>query len=276
MPLAAAPSPRAIACSTAEEELCSSFSDCSLGRSSDDIISQAVAFAEGVRRAQQRMANTSTADQGAGHSSEFLMDHVASHMLALGMRVQRSHAGGAAQVRACAPRAAPAAADHAVLKTITTVMCCAMPCCAARHRHPRLHTAARGPHRATARPRTHTCAAAQGGCTSLHGIMRAPQADGKESIVLVTPTALTPGPDRGDAPPGGAPLVLGAVALLLSHLRSSPHAGWLAKDLIWVVPDARCEGSLAALEAWARAYQVRVRRLAWVFWPASIRVSIDC
>jgi len=145
-----------------------------------------------------------------------------------------------------------------------------------------------------------------GACTTLHGILRAPHADGKESLVIVTPAVLTPGecaaspgthcptstacaaracvalwgpaaarpsrlqaasqaphpsphtsgPDAGDAPPAGAPLLFSATSLFLSHLRFSPHATWLAKDVIWVVPDARCEGSLAALERWTRAYQV--------------------
>jgi hypothetical protein len=55
----------------------------------------------------------------------------------------------------------------------------------------------------------------------------------------------------GDAPAAGAPLVVAAAAALLAHLQLS---GWLAKDLVWLVPDARC-GSLEATRRWTQLYQ---------------------
>ena len=57
----------------------------------------------------------------------------------------------------------------------------------------------------------------------------------------------------GDAPAAGAPLLLAAAAAFLGHAQ---RVGWVGKDLVWVVPDARC-GSLRSLHAWAHMYQVR-------------------
>lgn len=63
-----------------------------------------------------------------------------------------------------------------------------------------------------------------------------------------------PGGDGfGDAHPAGAPLLAAAATAFLNHM-AGPGAIWQAKDLVWVVPDARC-GSLPALETWAAAYQ---------------------
>lgn len=57
--------------------------------------------------------------------------------------------------------------------------------------------------------------------------------------------------EEGDAPAAGAPLLLAAAASLVAHLQL---AGWLAKDLVWLVPDARC-GSTHATRRWTEAYQ---------------------
>lgn len=50
----------------------------------------------------------------------------------------------------------------------------------------------------------------------------------------------------------GALLALALGAALLRHLGSS--APWLAKEVLWLLPDASC-GLVPALQAWADAYQ---------------------
>jgi hypothetical protein len=57
-----------------------------------------------------------------------------------------------------------------------------------------------------------------------------------------------------DAPAAGSPLLLGAAVSLMRHLSS---VTWLSRDVVWVVPDARC-GATTALLAWAARYHVRV------------------
>jgi hypothetical protein len=42
---------------------------------------------------------------------------------------------------------------------------------------------------------------------------------------------------------------------LMTHLA---HVPWLAKEVIWLLPDASC-GLLAALQAWTHTYQLLVR-----------------
>jgi hypothetical protein len=50
----------------------------------------------------------------------------------------------------------------------------------------------------------------------------------------------------------GALLALSLGATVLAHLGSA--APWLAKEVVWLLPDASC-GLLAAMQAWADAYQ---------------------
>lgn len=91
-------------------------------------------------------------------------------------------------------------------------------------------------------------------CTNLHGILRSRRGDGKEAIVIVTPMQLSLGSAQGgnnSSEADAAALLLGAVAMLAGHLGNTQ---WLAKDLVWVVPDARC-GSLRSLQHWVSLYQ---------------------
>lgn len=41
---------------------------------------------------------------------------------------------------------------------------------------------------------------------------------------------------------------------LVTHLAATP---WLAKELIWLLPDASC-GLVGSVEAWAYTYQLQV------------------
>ena len=53
---------------------------------------------------------------------------------------------------------------------------------------------------------------------------------------------------------GSASLLLGAGAMLSAHL-GAVH--WLAKDLVWVLPDEGCPGGAqAGLRHWVRRYQL--------------------
>ena len=79
------------------------------------------------------------------------------------------------------------------------------------------------------------------------GIIRAPQADGKEAIVLVTPynpveTSLHD------------TLSLGIAYSIFSLLT---QVTWLAKDIVWLVADSRY-GEYAAVSAWLRDYHTPV------------------
>jgi glycosylphosphatidylinositol transamidase len=90
-------------------------------------------------------------------------------------------------------------------------------------------------------------------CAALHAVLRAPRGDGKESVAIVTPVALQPRP-RALARQGRADAALAlaaAHALVAGHLRDA--APWLAKDVVWIVPDASC-GGVEAVEAWLTAY----------------------
>lgn len=55
---------------------------------------------------------------------------------------------------------------------------------------------------------------------------------------------------------GGVALALALGSALLRHLGSG--APWLAKDVVWLLPDASC-GLVAAMGAWADAYAGQVR-----------------
>lgn len=52
----------------------------------------------------------------------------------------------------------------------------------------------------------------------------------------------------------GASLVVAVGYALMLHLRKVP---WLAKDIIWVMPDASC-GLMDSMEAWVATYQTLV------------------
>lgn len=95
-------------------------------------------------------------------------------------------------------------------------------------------------------------------CTNLHAVLRSKRGDGREALLLATPLALSP---RGAAAPprrqqqlqqsaGGAALALGAGHLFMDYLR---RVQWLAKDLIWLIPDAAC-GLQASADAWMAHY----------------------
>lgn len=79
------------------------------------------------------------------------------------------------------------------------------------------------------------------------GIIRAPQADGKEAIVLVTPynPVKTSLHDT---------LSLGIAYSIFSLLT---QVTWLAKDIVWLVADSRY-GEYAAVSAWLRDYHTPV------------------
>ena len=73
------------------------------------------------------------------------------------------------------------------------------------------------------------------------GLLRAPKSDGQEAIVFVTSV------HEWDSLQS---LALGAA--LFRHMSSVP---WLAKDIIWLVADAReCAGGEAAVRAWLNEY----------------------
>jgi hypothetical protein len=93
-------------------------------------------------------------------------------------------------------------------------------------------------------------------CAALHAVLRAPRGDGKESVAIVTPVALGAAAARRRSLAGqtrdDALLALTAAhALVAGHLRDA--AAWLAKDVVWVVPDASC-GAGEGVEAWLAAY----------------------
>eukprot|EP00955_Chlamydomonas_euryale_P058541 357104-Chlamydomonas_euryale.AAC.6 len=53
---------------------------------------------------------------------------------------------------------------------------------------------------------------------------------------------------------------MGAGAMLAAHLG---NVHWLAKDLVWLIPDARC-GPLHTTAAWAAQYQTPVSGVRWL------------
>ncbi|KAK4752828.1 hypothetical protein SAY87_021626 [Trapa incisa] len=76
------------------------------------------------------------------------------------------------------------------------------------------------------------------------GIARAPQGDGKEAVVLVTPYN-SENADLSDA------LSIGLTYSVFSLLT---QVTWLAKDIIWLVADSRY-GEYSSVSAWLRDYQ---------------------
>ncbi|GAX79694.1 hypothetical protein CEUSTIGMA_g7135.t1 [Chlamydomonas eustigma] len=97
------------------------------------------------------------------------------------------------------------------------------------------------------------------GCPCVHGILRSQRGDGKEAIVLVTPMHLSHkellNRSHLELAGGSASLLFGAAAMLMGHLNA---VHWLAKDLVWVIPDAGCPhgGAEASLQQWVRQYQL--------------------
>ena len=82
--------------------------------------------------------------------------------------------------------------------------------------------------------------------TNVHTIARAARGSGREGIVLATPIGARGATPEADA----ASLALGLVAM--RRISSSP---WLAKDVAWVVPDARWgPGAVTGTDAWLREY----------------------
>ena len=82
--------------------------------------------------------------------------------------------------------------------------------------------------------------------TNVHTIARAARGDGREGIVLATPIGARGATPEADA----ASLALGLVAM--RRISSSP---WLAKDVAWVVPDARWgPGAVTGTDAWLHEY----------------------
>ena len=83
------------------------------------------------------------------------------------------------------------------------------------------------------------------GCGYLQGIVRSPRADGKESVILVTPISLLPSPSDS--------LLIRSGLVLSNHLSNTQ---WLAKDFIWLIISSsfNCTGS-SILKAWLNQYQ---------------------
>lgn len=77
------------------------------------------------------------------------------------------------------------------------------------------------------------------------GIIKAPRAEGNEAVVLVTPFTL----DGGKL--SSADKLTLSFGMALFELYGS--ANWLARDVIWVLADARCD-SHTAVAAWLEEY----------------------
>jgi hypothetical protein len=104
----------------------------------------------------------------------------------------------------------------------------------------------------------------QAACTNLHAVAQSPRGDGSEALAVFTPISLSCQQHAGNASGGtsrcwagqdasGAAAALATGIVLTQYLARVP---WLARDVVWVVLDARCglEGSAAA---WLRAQQGR-------------------
>ncbi|KAG2436661.1 hypothetical protein HXX76_006189 [Chlamydomonas incerta] len=107
-------------------------------------------------------------------------------------------------------------------------------------------------------------------CANVHTLIRARRGDGLEALAVVTPVAFSPPPSGAPAWPAdpsldgraqtaaGAELGLAAGAALALHLAAPAEAAggggrWLARDVLWVVPDLSC-GVSACLAAWVDSY----------------------
>eukprot|EP00899_Mesostigma_viride_P010748 jgi/Mesvir1/19675/Mv09947-RA.1 len=127
-----------------------------------------------------------------------------------------------------------------------------------------------------------TCAAASvtsagGQGTNLAALLRAYKSDGRESLVLVTPwrcqraaggqaggqradTGQQAGGQAALGQPAGGNVTVSegdatSLALGLAFMRHLARAEWLAKDVIWLVPDARW-GTNTATRAWVDEYHM--------------------
>lgn len=80
---------------------------------------------------------------------------------------------------------------------------------------------------------------------NIHSVGRAPRGSGREGIVIATPIG------DGDATPEADAAVLGLGLALFARLAVAP---WLAKDIVWLIPDARWGGPVAGVDAWLREY----------------------
>ncbi|WIA12567.1 hypothetical protein OEZ85_006228 [Tetradesmus obliquus] len=89
-------------------------------------------------------------------------------------------------------------------------------------------------------------------CTNVHAVLSSRRGDGKEALLLATPINHQATSTDFEQDASGALLALALGAALLRHLGSS--APWLAKEVLWLLPDASC-GLVPALQAWADAYQ---------------------
>ena len=87
---------------------------------------------------------------------------------------------------------------------------------------------------------------------NLHGVVRAPKGSGREGIVFATPIG------DPEASPEADAAALGLGLAVFRHLSRTP---WLAKDLAWVVPDARWNGPVFGTDAWLREYHVPSSRV---------------
>lgn len=82
-------------------------------------------------------------------------------------------------------------------------------------------------------------------CTCLAAVARAPGGDGKECVVLVSPVG-----GKNEQERKNNAMAFGAAAGVMHHLRTQ---AWLAKDVLWAMPDASC-GAQNALRRWLEAY----------------------
>lgn len=82
-------------------------------------------------------------------------------------------------------------------------------------------------------------------CTCLAAVARAPGGDGKECVVLVSPVG-----GKNEEERQSNAMAFGTAAGVMHHLRTQ---AWLAKDVLWVVPDAGCSAQ-KALRTWMEAY----------------------
>eukprot|EP00775_Hariotina_reticulata_P006404 gene6404-6635_t len=88
-------------------------------------------------------------------------------------------------------------------------------------------------------------------CVNVAAVLASSRGDGKESLLLVTPLRhqqYSPDYEQDDS---GVALALAIGTALLYHLQQS--APWLAKDVIWLLPDASC-GLVESVGAWAHYY----------------------
>ena len=96
-------------------------------------------------------------------------------------------------------------------------------------------------------------------CTNLHTIVPSARGDGSEALAVITPIAqgcASAGPHAhplcwGAQDAHGVEAALAVGLLLTEYLGQVP---WLARDFVWIIPDARC-GLVESAEAWMAAQQ---------------------